>query len=132
MDRLDIYEKLPSGMERYLSAYGWHFSKAACEFAVSMMRDKCGSKVEMCKKEDLMEMAKNFKCEIEAKGYDAVYVAAMVQADFWGGSICSDERKCRYMADVFSDKDGYDGMVFTRWYADMVAKGEPIIWEDLM
>ena len=44
----------------------------------------------------------------------------------------ADEQKCRYMADVFSDKDGYDGMVFTRWYADMVAKGEPIIWEDLM
>lgn len=132
MDRLDIYEKLPSGMEHYLSSYGWHFSKKACEFAVSLMRDKCGSKIEMCNKENLQEMAKHFGCEYAAKGYDDVYVAAMVQADFWGGSICSDEQKCKYMSDVFGDKDGYDGMVFTRWYADMCAKGEPIIWEDLM
>lgn len=132
MDRLDIYEKLPSGMERYLSAYGWHFSKAAYEFALDKMKDKNGEKVRMCSKEDLTTLMKNFSLDVDAKGYDMMYVAAMVQADFWGSSICNDQMKCRYIADVFDDKDGYDGMVFTRWYADMIAKGEPIIWEDLM
>ena len=29
--RLDSRDKLPSGMEEYLSAYGWHFSKKLCE-----------------------------------------------------------------------------------------------------
>lgn len=34
--RLDVYEKLPSGMEKYLAEHGWNFSKKLCEYAVSM------------------------------------------------------------------------------------------------
>lgn len=33
--RLDVYEKLPSGMEKYLAEHGWNFSKKLCEYAVS-------------------------------------------------------------------------------------------------
>ena len=35
--RLDAYDKFPTGMREYLKAYGWHFSKAMCDFAVSRM-----------------------------------------------------------------------------------------------
>ena len=35
--RLDARDKFPSGMEEYLSHYGWHFSKAMCEWACSKM-----------------------------------------------------------------------------------------------
>ena len=35
--RLDAREVFPSGMEEYLSQYGWHFSKKMCEWAVSRM-----------------------------------------------------------------------------------------------
>ena len=34
--RLDMYDEFPSGMKAYLSQYGWHFSKAMCDFAVSI------------------------------------------------------------------------------------------------
>ena len=37
MERLDSYSGYPSGMEEYLSAYGWHFSKKMCDWAVSKM-----------------------------------------------------------------------------------------------
>lgn len=30
-------------MDDYLSSYGYHFSKAMCEWAVSMMRDRNGT-----------------------------------------------------------------------------------------
>ena len=35
--RLDARDKFPSGMEEYLSLYGWHFSKAMCDWACSKM-----------------------------------------------------------------------------------------------
>lgn len=38
--RLDSREKFPSGMEDYLSQYGWHFSKKMCEYATSRMYKK--------------------------------------------------------------------------------------------
>lgn len=35
--RLDVYEKLPSGMEKYLAEHGWNFSKKLCEYAVILL-----------------------------------------------------------------------------------------------
>lgn len=35
--RLDARDRFPSGMEEYLSHYGWHFSKNMCEWACSKM-----------------------------------------------------------------------------------------------
>lgn len=43
--RLDVYEKLPSGMEKYLAEHGWNFSKKLCEYAVSKMKDRNGNKI---------------------------------------------------------------------------------------
>ena len=31
--RLDAYDRFPSGMKEYISQYGWHFSKKMCEWA---------------------------------------------------------------------------------------------------
>lgn len=36
--RLDTKDKLPSGMENYLSYNGWHFNKRLCEYACSKMK----------------------------------------------------------------------------------------------
>ena len=30
------------------------------------------------------------------------------------------------------DKDGYDGIVFNRWYADTVTSGIPIEWDEML
>ena len=39
-DRLDIRDKMPSGMEEYLAQNGWHFNKKLCDWAVSKMRKR--------------------------------------------------------------------------------------------
>ena len=41
--RLDTYSRFPSGMQDYLSAYGWHFSRKMCDWAVSRMKTKNGA-----------------------------------------------------------------------------------------
>lgn len=60
--------------------------------------------------------------------YDAVYIANMCKADFLGRSVVDDLHLCLYVKDVIDDIDGYEGIVFNRWYADMSHKGIPIDW----
>lgn len=35
---------------------------------------------------------------------------------------------CLYVKDVIDDVDGYDGIAFNRWYADMCRKGIQVDW----
>jgi hypothetical protein len=34
--------------------------------------------------------------------------------------------------DVIDDVDGYDGIAFNRWYADMSCKGIAIDWDEVL
>jgi hypothetical protein len=52
--------------------------------------------------------------------YDYVYVYNMGNNDFMGSSILDEKHLALYVKDVIDDKDGYDGIVFNRWYADTV------------
>lgn len=52
--------------------------------------------------------------------YDYVYVYNMGNNDFLSSSIPDEAHLALYVKDVIDDKDGYDGIVFNRWYADTV------------
>lgn len=133
MARFDMYEKKPAGMENYLSNYGWHFSKKMCEWAISMMKDRVGAKVKMSDLNELKEKLKTNSIKIDdTGGYDIVYVEAMCRSDFFGSSITSDVQVYKYIGDLIGDKDGYDGMPFTRFYADCLARGIVVLWEEMM
>lgn len=122
-------------MEEYLSYYGWHFSKKMCEWAVSRMYRTEGSrkiKIEFLSKEKLDDLLRRYGMTLNAKGYDAVYVANMCRADFFGRSIKDEGALVQYVVDTINDPDAYEGMVFTRFYADCVGSGTPIDWEDMM
>lgn len=136
-DRLDIRDKMPSGMEEYLSLYGWHFSKKLCEWAVSNMwkKNTAGQKEKLTfsKKEDITEIVKKYNIAIENDvAYDIVYVYHMAKADFYGTSILDERRLIQYVKDYVDDPDGYDGLPFTRFYADCIGSGTPIMWEDMI
>ena len=60
--------------------------------------------------------------------YDAVFVANMCKADYLGSSVPDGLHLCLYVKDVIDDVDGYDGIAFNRWYADMCRKGIQIDW----
>lgn len=133
MARLDYYDILPAGMEAYLSNYGWHFSKAMCEWAISKMRDRNGNKVQMKTKEQVESILKSNNVEIENdNGYDKVFVMHMGLSDYLGSSIPDEARLAKYVKDVLDDKDGYDGIALSRFLADCSAKGIPIMWEDVI
>ena len=136
--RLDSYDIYPSGIREYLSTYGWHFSKKMCEWAVSRMyKDGEDNKPEQAipnyTRERVDLLLKRFNLKLEKnKGYDDVYVANMCKFDFLGSSIDNEMKLAQFIKDYIDDADAYEGMPFTRFYADCIGSGTPIIWEDML
>ena len=127
--RLDFYDDRPSSMKRYLRYYGEHFNKNLCEFAVSKM--KHGKQV--VPKERVDEILQKYNIKLENNElYDYVYIYNMGNNDFLGSSITDEKHLAMYVKDVIDDEDGYDGIVFNRWYADTVVTGIPVEWEDML
>lgn len=135
-ERLDARTELPSGMKEYLSYYGWHFSRKMCQWASSRMYKDVNGKKEYIKpytRETFDELLQTYNQKVrDVKGYDDVYIANMCKADFLGSSIRGEDDLIKYVKDVIEDPDGYDGMPFTRFYADCVGSGTAIIWEDML
>lgn len=136
--RLDSYDTYPSGMKNYLSIYGWHFSKKMCEWAVSRMyKNKEDNKPEQPNsnytrdKVDILLKRYDLKLE-NNKGYDDVYIANMCKFDFLGSSIDNEMKLTQFIKDYIDDADAYEGMPFTRFYADCIGSGTPIMWEDMI
>lgn len=84
---LNAYDYQPEEMRAYLRYNGWHFNKKMCEWAVKQMR-KNGKPIRMMSKDDIEDILKKNNIELENNvGYDAVYIAHMCLADFYGSSI---------------------------------------------
>lgn len=130
---LDIYEVKPPAMRAYLSNYGWHFSKTMAEWAASLMTDKTGSPIKPYTREQVEIMLKNNAVKIADKYiYDAVYVANMAKADYWGSSIADEQHLAKFVGDYLNDPDGTPELAFSRFYSDTIIKGIPIFWEDML
>lgn len=133
--RLDSKSVFPSGMEDYLGIYGWHFSKKMSEWAASnMYREINGKKVSITPytKEQFDSLKDKLGIKINAKGYDDVYLANMCKADYYGGSIKNESDLALFVKQTVEDPDGYEGMVFTRFYADCIGSGTPILWDEMI
>lgn len=130
---LDIYTKLPSGMVEYLDAYGFHFSKKACQFAIYGMETTDGDKhMKMTPKEEIERILESYSCMPENNyGYDAVYLYHMAISDY-PITLPDEARRASYVKETLDDKDASAESVFRCWLAKMTGNGIPIIWNDLM
>lgn len=126
---LNIYDDRPTSMKRYLKYYGQHFNKKLCDFAVSRMNH---GKTPVSK-EMVEQILQKYNINLDYNElYDHVYVYNMGNNDFFGSSIPDEKHLAMYVKDVIDDKDGYDGIVFNRWYADTVTSGIPIEWDEMV
>ena len=124
-------------MEEYLSHNGWHFNKKMCEWAVSKMykTNSLGKReyITPYTKDQVDELLNKNSIKLDNNdGYDYVYVANMAKADFLGSALIDEIRLAKFVKDYVDDKDGYDGLPFTRFYADCIGSGPPISWEDMI
>ena len=130
---LDIRDRRPEEMEAYLSNFGWHFNKKMCEFAVSLMKKlnpSTGKKerIEPISKEKVDELLTRYGIKLE----NNVYVANMGKADYLKSSIPDEAHLALYIKDTIDDPDAPDGATMRRWYATMIAAGEPIEWDEML
>ena len=135
---LDIYDEMPMDMKRYIKNYGWNFNRKACDFAVSLMmkRDPVSGKirrVEPWSKEKVEQTLTAYGIELENNnGYNHVYVANKCIADNYKGSVQDEEHLAMYVKETIDDVDAADGEIMRMWYASMVARGEVVMWDDLL
>lgn len=133
-----INNSIPEDMRQYVSYYGTHFNKKLCEFAVSNMKRKDATtgklkSITPMTMEELKALLDKYKVEIDSNDqYDALFLANMAKADYWGNSIEDDEHLAKYIDDVLCDPDGYEGVVFWRYLADCCGKGRVIYWENML
>lgn len=128
---------IPEDMKTYLSYYGMNFSKKLYEFAVSnMRRESADGKMEKVKPmtaDELKSLLSKHKIEIGHNDlYNALYLEAMVKADYWGSSIEDEEHLAKYIEDTLCDVDAAEGQVLARYLADCSVGGCIIRWEDMI
>ena len=131
---LNDYDDRPKAMNMYLQHYGPHFSKKLCDFAISLMTvGEDNHQLQPYTKEEVNTLLQNNNINLKYNLLrDYIYVANMCKADFLGSSVPDESHLAKYIKDVIDDVDGYDGIVFNRWYADMCCNGIPIDWDDML
>ena len=129
---LDSYDDMPKYMRKYLQNYGWHFNKALCQYAVSLMK-KGGKPLEALTKEYIDKALSQYNIKLENNvGHDYVFVANMCKADYYGSSITDEKHFVLYIKDTIDDEDPGDGSTMRRRYATMVANGQMVDWEEMI
>ena len=122
-----------TAFEEYCDMYGCHFSKKLYEFAVSMMKDRSGNKVEPKTKEQVSEFLRTNGVTLKNdKGWDAAYVHAMATADYWSSSITDNTHLALFVKDYIDDPDGSKTKAFDHFVVDCRVKDEPIFWDEMM
>lgn len=135
---LDTYDVLPEDMRKYISFYGFHFNKKACDYAVSLMRKKNAvsgkeEAIEAWSKEQVEDLLKRNSIKLEnCNGYDYVYVANMAKAGFYKSSLEDEAHLAKYVKDVVDDIDDNPENVFRCWLSKMVGNGVTFDWYDLL
>lgn len=129
-DELDL---TPEGYREYVRKHGRHFSEGLCEFAVGMMKGEDEKPITPMKKEEVDALLKEFKVEVKnGREHDTVFVANMGMADYLGDSVPDMEHLAKYVRNVIDDPDGYEGIAFGRWVADMCHKHVEVPWEEFV
>lgn len=135
MNRTNLtqFDVMPEAMIAYMRHYGPHFNKKMFEFATGRMTKSGGEKVSPITKAQMSDIMMRYGISLKNDQlHDAAYVATMCAADFLGSSVPDESHLAKYVKDVIDDPDGYDGIVFNRWYADMCFTGVAIDWEEML
>ena len=132
-DMMTILDLVPDGYREYKRKNGCHFNRQLCEIAVSLMKGEGDKEITPLSKQEVEKLLEEQKIKIEGlKGYDHVFVANMGLADYLGESVPDMEHLAKYVKNVIDDPDGYEGIAFCRWVADVVAKKIEIPWEQCL
>lgn len=119
------------GYSKYIKKHGCHFTDELAEHVSRTMENASGQNHSWTAaqvKKALEGLGYSYSTKIATLG-DVTYAANMLYADLYPEAL-KDEVSCLKGASAMAcDPDGYDGMIFTRWSADAMAKAINIDWE---
>lgn len=93
-----------------------------------MSQDGKKEKIQITPKDEIQTLFKNYNITVDnCVGYDVSYVYHMARSDYFGKSITNDRNLLQFVKDYIDDPDGYDGLPMTRFYADCIGSGTPIM-----
>lgn len=111
------------GFINYTSKHGYHFSDKLAEYASSLMKNEDGT-IHSWKSMDVLNALNSLgltDMNTSTVG-DLTYLANMAYADFYPEVLKTETACIKYAYAVAHDKDGYDGIAFSRWLADIINK----------
>lgn len=120
------------GYHAYKEKNGMHFSDKLANWASAKMVNIDG-KTHNWTVDDVKAASTSLGYSLK-NGYtwgDVAYMANMIYADYI--QVLKAETDAVKMANIImADPDGYEGMVFNRYTADIMAKNVDVPWEELM
>lgn len=131
-------DEWPRSARKYFRSYGFHFNKAAAEYAVKGLRKENPSTkklepIDAWDKDQVDDLLKKYNVTLEDNQlYDYVWVANMVRSDYWKSSIVDEQHLALMIKDIVDDPDQRDGFIFNRWVSDRLFNGAPIEWTELV
>lgn len=132
MEQVIVIRHSNDPYEEYLGKHGPHFNEKLAKYASSQMINSDGTAHTWTADQikDILN-ADNATIPDTSTLYDVTYTANMAYADF--RPLFLDDKACiKYALAVANDKDGYEGIQFKRWVADIAGKGKSLKWEEFI
>ena len=129
-----IYNALENapGYMKYVEKYGNHFTDSLADWVTKGMINVDGKSHNWsCPSIKRSLASKKMEIPENVTLGDISYLANMYYSDFYPRYITEDD--CICMAhQMASDPDGYEGMAFCRWLADVMGKKIEVDWEKFL
>lgn len=117
------------GYKEYIQKHGYHFTDRLSEYASRKMENSNGSEHSWTT-EQVKEAVKDIPHG--ATYGDMTYLANMAYSDFYPHVLGTVSGCLAYAKAVAEDRDGYEGLPFMRWIADLIGKKETVNWVDFI
>lgn len=120
-----------SSFGEYIARHGYHFTTDLADCASKMLinannREHRWTADQIRQQLAIHGLSDIGKCTLG----DITFLANMAYADFYPEVLTSEQACIKYAIAVSKDPDGYDGVVFSRWIADLIGrKITSIEWE---
>lgn len=121
------------GYLNYVEKHNYHFTDMLADHVTKMMENADGSNHNWTTAQVKVAIAGvGAKIPESVTWGDVAYLANMYYADLYP-EVLKDEASCLKAAvKIANDKDGYKGMVFCRWTADVIGKAVKLNWEEFV
>lgn len=120
-------------IDKYLEKYGKHFTIELADYASAQMvnADNTNNHWHVDEIKSIIKEL-GYVIPLSSTIGDIIYTANMAHADFYPLLLKDDKSCIMFAMEVANNKDGYEGIQFCRWLADIKNKNLQIDWNSFV